>query len=335
VKKLITFISVCVSAGLVFWWVYAKAYAGPRDALLKELASLEASNASGEKALKETPRVRAELKKRSEGAMSGSSDQVDHELRVAIRALAERAGLSDIVVTTVEPQWPANPYTRARRVRSPSIRTALRDQRDFGILKAELRAQGTVEEVFRTIALVQGQSWVQRVRSVSIEPRSEDRSRLELRLGVSALYIPDFGKPALPGVEPTDQLLADIWQPIAAKNVFKYDPPVPPPVEDGWQPVETVQAPIVPDVPAPPPYHHWRVTSIIVREGVVGPGAIEVGMTNIAGEAPVTLTPGASVLDATLVGAASDAATFEIAGETFAVALGQDLSQRHPAEPIH
>lgn len=326
--------AVVAGVALIGWWGYARFYAGPMKRLTTELQRLEKDNSSFETALAEAPRVRAELKQRARGAMAGPADQVDHELRVGVRRIAEVAGLRNVLVTTLEPTWPANPYTRARKVRSNAIRTTLRGQRDFGVLRAELRGEGTLEVVCRTLALVQGQPWVQRVRSVRIEPKSEDRKVLEVRIGLAALYMPDFGTPALGEIVRSDEQLASAWGPMAAKNMFRYEPPVVA-VRPDPPPQIVQEPPRTPEAPPPPPYHQWRVTSIILRDVSPGMRAVEVGVVNAAAGAALTLGLGDTVLGATLVSAAADAATFRIEEEVFSVALGHDLSQRTPVNPVH
>ncbi|MCC6285343.1 MAG: hypothetical protein IT439_08590 [Phycisphaerales bacterium] len=326
-KKALVIAGAAAGAGVIAWLAYSTMYASPARALRSKLAAHASRNEQFERLLLEAPQVRKELRARSAEALAGPTDQAEHVLRGMIHGIATRAGLQEPVVSSGGVTYPANPYARARRVGLTSLRKPMGAQRDFGVVGCELRGLGDLGQSMRTLALVQGQPWVQRVTGFSIRPRNEDRTLLELRVAFEVLYIPEYGSAEVRALAPTDDESAPVWAGIVSKNVFRYVPPAapPPPVV---VPVVARQDPPPPPAPA---YHDWRITGIAVT-GTGAEARVEVTLYNASSHTAMVLQPGGTVLGARLVEASGERAVFEVEGASCEVRLGENLAQRRPVQ---
>lgn len=322
-------IKLVIGLGLVGWLAYAlydAKYAGPRDELRAKILSTRQANDRAEAGLDERFVVRRRLKQLTAPLLGGTPSVVEHELRTSLGLVAKAQGLTDVSINTGKPAVPANPYTKTRRGTNRALSRLLRDQRDFAVIGGSLSARGTLEQVLGLIAALDAQPWVGRIDSLRIQPADDARKQFELRLGLASLYVPDLASDSSGGlpIEPTGEPSMGRWAPIAAKHVFRYDPP--PPVKP--EPVVVQAAPDPPPPPPPPPpYHEWTVTGV-----VESPQGVEVWLVNGRTSQRRALTPGAGVLGATLVSASGESAVFAINDERFSVHTGQTLANRGPAD---
>ncbi|MBX3363716.1 MAG: hypothetical protein KF866_03025 [Phycisphaeraceae bacterium] len=322
-KILIAFAAAAVIIG--GWIAYGRFYAAPASQLSERLASLAVETQRLEGALAEYPRIRSELRRLGGEAVGGAFDAADHAIRSGLMELVGRSGLRQVSVDTGAPGAPANPYTRARRVRSSGLQRALRTQRDYFVVDAKIRGVGTLEESLATVALLQAQPWIGRVKEWAIDVRGDERRQFQFNCTVEVLYLPDLGSRTIPDLVGGDDLLIDQWSAIAAKNVFRHEPPrvvvqaePPPPIRND-----------PPPPPPPPPYHEWRVTGITEElDALGGVHGVLVTVTRSGARASNTLSVGQKILGATLVSGGVSSAVFEIEGQQYVVALGETLAQR-------
>lgn len=308
-----------VLVALVAWWGYGRFYAGPRDRLLREIGTLSEQNESLEGALADEGAVRRRLREIAARGFGGSADQAEHALRTALSAVAHGVGIGDVRVSSDRPVARGNPYTKSRKS-SSSLRSLLRDQRDFAVIGARVEGRGTLEQAVTLLAAYQSQAWLARITGFSLKPVGEAREQFDVVIQAQALYVPDLRERG-DGVEVVSAepgLLARVMA-VAEKNVFRV-PDAPVVVEAAPQVVVAKADP----PPAPPPaYHEWRVTGI--ARGRVG---IEAWVVNGRTGEWRTLGLGQSVLGARLIDAQGERAVFEVDGKLCEVFAGQALSDR-------
>ncbi|MCB9844404.1 MAG: hypothetical protein H6811_00240 [Phycisphaeraceae bacterium] len=313
-----------VAVGVVGSYAYERWYAAPRSRIRDQIEQLSGQNASLEDVAMQRVEVRRELRRLSESALSGRPDWAEHLLRTGLASLAGDAGLGEVVVGADHPTARGNPYAKARRTKSQTLRRMLQDQRDFAVFSGSVRGNGTLEQVTRAVALADCQPWLHRLVGFTIRPVGDARDRFDLTLSVEALYVPDLApESAALGVVEPDASEMEQWAGVVEKNVFRYTPPPePPPVTPEPPPVVVVERP-----PPAPPYHEWRVAG--VWESRLG---AEVVMTNSRSGETLRLREGDSVLDATLLEAGGERAVFDVGGAVFTVDLNETLAQRRARE---
>ena len=292
---------------------YRMFYASPRDAVntivsgYQEELDLYAGDVVG----------RVELDRRRgiiiATTLGGQVDEVQHEFRTRLTEIARASGLieEEIKVSSGNPRFPANPA--ARRARK-SRRDLFRDHPDFAVMEGEVRGVGTLDQVLRTVATIQAQSWAHRVDSISLRP-SPDGEMFELRVGVRTVFLPGENPEMLPPVQelPINGEMA--WAGIVAKNVFR-EP----------KPTEAVAvAPPPPETPAGkplPPYHEWRLVGVWDGANTLG-----VILVNTRTRRSRLLAPGDRVLGARLISAAGERAQFDVDGKRYELLQKQTLAE--------
>ncbi|MFG0285626.1 MAG: hypothetical protein ACF8R7_14505 [Phycisphaerales bacterium JB039] len=322
--------AIMVSAGLVCagaacWWGVQRFYLRPRAALLDEISLYRGDIEAKQEQIDELRDIRRRLAQIGATSLAREIDTMEHRLRTELVALAEKAGLSGVEVTSGRPIAQRNPVGRAR-IRETSLRSTLRDQVDFSIVRATLDGTGRLEEVARTMALLQAQPWVARVDSFSIKP-VQDKRRFDLTVNLTTLFVPDLAEqspaPALAEIpEPTEAMA----ERIASRNVFrKPDPPPPVIVQKTPEPEPAPPAP--PPAPPAPGYGDWRLAGVM--RGLSGVSAI---MVNSKTRETRTLAPGEDVLGFIFVSGEGEQAEFSRDGQTFVIRNGETLAQRRELE---
>ncbi len=305
--------SVAAALSLTAWGAW-RAYFVPAGRLRTQLAADRETIRTLEAALGERSRTATDLRAIASSGLGRTEEEVDAALRDRLNMMASAQGLTRVQVETREPKGEASPAGGAG-VRG-EIGRRLRRGSDFWIVRGSLAGHGTLDQVLRTLAAIQGQPWVHRVESFAIKPVGKEREQFELRVGVATVMMPDLlpASFAPPGVVVLDEGTGRALGRIASKNVFREAPP--------GAPAQAGAA-----APSPrSPYADWKLTGI-VEVGV----SAEAWLHNTRSNERVTLTPGRSVLDAKLIGAAGEQAVFEIRGERFEVSNGQTLEERRPA----
>lgn len=313
-------IAAVVLAGSAFAG-YVLLYARPLAELRTKLEGQRSANAGYEQELKDRRRVTQELRAFSAGTLGSKTDQATARFRTALGAIAVGCGIpeSAVVVNTVKPEEVNNPAGTKIKTR---LRTELRKQVDFSVMRGTVEAKGTLEQVLRVAAAVQAQPWVHRVESYSVKPEGRERNQFALRLGVATLLMPASLAPKESGdpvIQPTGESEQALWAAVAGKNMFKEPAPVvaqreKPRPEPGPKP------------PAPPPYDEWRLAGVV--ESRLG---IEALMVNTKNGQRMVLPTGAAVANARFLSGEGERAVFEIGGEQFEIRNGQTLDQRRPA----
>lgn len=295
------------------------------DAAAKAVDGLEQQLSSNERVLRA-------LRDRASTTLGATVDEASHQFRTRLSGLAETSGMTRIVVDQKSGEATLNPLVSAKGVPQAllAVRTKLRKEADFTLLRGTLRAQGTLEHALGLIAAVQAQGWVHRVEGFSIKPVGRERASVEVTLDVTSLFVPDlvgkgYEQPAMDPVAPGSDVLA---QRVVSRDPFRFAPKEEPAVAVAVAP--PVPAPAVPVAPVPPAYHEWRVVGVMM--GSRGSEAILVNTRT--GESR-TLEVGQEVLNARLVGCRDELAIFEIEQGRFVVPSGGTLADRRPEEPVH
>lgn len=310
-----------VVAGLVG---YRTLYSGPRDQRLAEIAAARASVATLEKELREQAAISRRLKEYGRTMLGRKDDMVADRFRNGLGKIAEECGLVAIQDNSGAPRPQANPL--AANTRAPSgLRRALKKAPDFWVVNGYVEGVGTLENVLRTLAVVQAQPWVHRVDGFSIAiAHGRDRDHFKLRIEVATLLAPDLavaqdGDVAL-AVPPVGA--ETIWRTIAARNPFKEPAPPPAPVVAAAPAGSGPAAP--PPAPAPAnPYADWKLSAVVTG----GRGA-EAWLVNAVTKQSQVLTVGAKFMDAVFVEGSGERAVFEMSGNRYELLNGELFTSR-------
>ena len=320
-------IAVMALVGGYFAWQIG--YVAPRDELLEQLAAESRRADAIEDKLADEFAVVDRMKSAGARTLGGKLDDAIHQFRTGLGRVAEREGLTQIVVDQGQPQAQTNPLVSVRGLTASNMTALKRDlrrQSDFFAIRGSVRGVGTLEETLRTIAAIRAQPWVHRVEGFAIRPVGKDRQQFSLRLDVATLFAPQFSPPAvaeatlaLPPVD-TDVVVRS----LAARPLFiAAAPPKPEPQPVAEKP--PAPTPPRPAPPPPPPYDEWRLTGII--DGSMG---TEVFMVNTRTGERRVVQPGGLVLDAVFIEAAGERAIFGVGDKRFEVSNGQTLAARRP-----
>lgn len=289
--------------------------------------------ASFEKGGKGSRAIKLGLRDAGRAMLGGEQNVVEHRLRGLLSEVAERNGLSEIVVSHGRPRVASNPADERGSGISRTLRRRLGDQADFAVIRGRVQGMGTLEQVMRTLADLRAQSWLHRVEGFTIEPKGKDRTAFELKADFATMYAPDLVEadddpPALASAAEGDVRALGS---VASRSPFRFAVPVPsaPPPE----PVRVVTRPAKAP-PPPPPYDKWRVTGVMETVGGDG-GAVEVFLARTDTGETRTLAVGQGVLGVTLTRAEGERAWFERDGQVLVVRAGETLDQARPAETVH
>lgn len=307
------------------WVAYERLYASPvrerREAIEEAISAARRLDEQ----LDEASAIRRGLRTIGATTLGKKEDLAIARFRDGLTAIAERNGLTGLVVSSGPPTMVPNPALRERL--STAFKNKLRARRgDFAVIHGRLKASGPLESALRTLAVVQAQPWAHRVSGFSMVPVGKDREWVELQVDVSTIFVSDLapgdGEPL-----PTDPApgLESVWRAVASKNMFRH----PPPRESTAAPVvEVAAAP-----PAKPPARDllasqgdWRVAGLVVSGS-----RCEVTLMNTRSGERVMVSPGGSTSGATLVGSDGERAVFLIDGAEFEFLPGQTLAERRPA----
>ena len=292
---------------------YSVLYASPRDALNTKISRQqeELNRYAGDAAARDEITGR-----RSEfiaTTLGGQVDEVQHEFRTRLTEIARTSGLIEeqIKVSSGNPRLPANP---AARRATKSWRDLFRADPDFAVMEGQVRGVGTLDDVLRTVATIQAQSWAHRVDSISLRP-SADAETFELRVGVRTVFLPGENPEPLPPVEdlPINGEMA--WAGIVAKNVFRE----PKPTEVVVVALPSSETPIG---TLSPPYHEWRMAGVWDGANTLG-----VILVNTRTGRFRLLAPGDRVLGAKLISAAGERAEFDVDGTRYELLQKQTLAE--------
>lgn len=260
--------------------------------------------------------------------MLAASDQtVSHRLRSLVSAIAESAGLTEIVVTHGRPSVPSNPAADRKSEVSKPLRDALSDREDFRVVRATLRASGTLEQIAIAAATLAAQPWAHRVETLRVEPANRERTAFDLTLAFATLYTTDRAETEPPALREPDPARVQPVLEIARRNPFVIPeaPVVPPP------PVVEAPPP-TPAPPPPPPFDQWKITGVAERRDGPSAGTPELFLRrNDTGETRV-IRPGDTVLGLTLDAADAVNAVFREGDRRVQVPIGRTLADRIPID---
>ena len=318
-------------------WAWRSLYQGPIDDARQRLASSELSVADLREKLRDGKAVRRDMTEAVQRTLGKVPDTVSHRYVASLRTIAERVGMTKVVVTHRDAEKVMSPLTKTTGVRPEDMRKRLRATPDFLLLRGTVTGEGSLEQVTRAMAEVDAQKWCM-VESVSLRPVGKGGERFSLDLGVAAPLLPDLMEKEVAEPELVKERPEASWamQAIVARNPFKSLPKVaaatptevivPQPV--GTTPTAAPAAEGLLPAP-PPPYAEWKLTGLVVgvRTGV------QAMMSNTRTSATVTVLKGAKVEDAVLVDGGGETAVFEIGGARFRVLVNQTLADRIPATP--
>ncbi|GJQ30307.1 MAG: hypothetical protein HBSAPP03_21910 [Phycisphaerae bacterium] len=308
-----------------------RVYLTPRAALQDEITKASQRVAGLEKTLEGRADVRARAKAAGQSLVGVEQDEVSARFRDGLARVAEQGGLTGIMVESGRPQDEVNPLVNPSAKAPVKMRTAMRKQPDFAVVRGSVKGEGTLAQALGVLAALEAQAWVHRVEGFTIRPVGKERQRFEVRVEVATLFAPDLARQAGPGGPEPQVALAsakadEVVKRIAAKNVFvkpvavATNTPVPVRVEGAG----AVEAPTPRAAPFAP-YEDWKLTGVALgREGA------EAFFLNVRTGEKVTLQRGGAVLDAVFVEGAGERAVLEIGGKRFEVNNGQTLAARRP-----
>ncbi|MFN0132320.1 MAG: hypothetical protein ACKVW3_07310 [Phycisphaerales bacterium] len=314
-----------IVVALVGYAGYASLYSGPRDRLLKQIEKARGDIAAFEEALKERPAARQELKRLAATTLPGSADEADALLRTALNTLADEAGLTTIRVDTNRPEDVTNPVGTSKL--ATPMRSQVRKQREFAVIRATVSGVGTIEQAVRCIAALQAQPWIHRRESVSLSPANKERTTFTLRVTVASVLLPADVAPKpvdrLAIVAAAPSVLAQCTE-LSRKWLFREPPAAAPTaVAKADPPADTGPKP-----PPPPAFHEWKLTGVVESPRL----GVEAWVVNTRTQERLSLGIGSAVENATFLSGGGERAVFEIAGARFEVFNGQTLAQRRPCE---
>lgn len=300
---------------------------GEIEAASNAVAGLERQVADSEK-------VAEALRARGAETLGATIDEASHQFRTRLSGLAEAHQMTRIVVDQKSGEATLNPLASVRGVPQSlsAVRTKLRKEADFTLIRGTLRSHGTLADALGLMGAVQSQGWVHRVEGFTLRPLGKEREQVELTLDVSALFVPDlvgraFVQPAIDPMMPGRDVLA---QRVSERDPFRYAAKPEPVAPVAAAPAPAPEGPQTPPPPPPPAYHEWRIAGVMV--GSAGGEAIVVNTRT--GESRTVLV-GEMVLDAKLVECRADHAVFEIDAGRFVVPSGGTLADRRAVESVH
>ncbi len=309
-------------AGLVIAVLaYHTVYGAPRDERIGDLEALTASIASLEKEIEEGGGVAARLRDAGRAMLGRKEDLVADRFRNGLGKIAEECGLVAIRDDTGSPKWLQNPVATVTKAPS-NLRKSLKKAADFGVLGGYVEGVGTLENILRTLAVVQAQPWVHRVDGFSISLAGPAREHFKIRIDVATLLAPDLaptqeGDPPI-AVPPVGA--EGVWRAFAARNPFKQ--PAPPVIATAApSPAPTPTAPPAPA--APNPYADWKLSAV-----VAGGRGTEAWLVNPVTRQSRVLVVGSSFVDAVFVEGARERAVFELRGEKYELMIGDAFTSR-------
>lgn len=302
------------------WMGYSRVYAGPMAEARADLVRFRRAASAYERDLESAPGVKARLREIGATTLGTSEEAVAHNFRSLLHEAAAMGGLSQITISENRTANETNPAMQARLAGVPrsESRTV-----DFWVMNGEIRGIGTLDQVARTLALSDRQSWIHRVPSFSVAPVNDARDLFDVRIAVATLILPDMPPPAdrPAAVTPLEPGAEAAWASIVSKNVFRIPDPAAPAAPPALPPTQSV--PDVPAAPPPQPYFAWRLAGVM--DGARG---VRVVMVNDQAGQSVAVGVGESVLDAALVRASGESAVFSVDGVEFEVRLGRTLADR-------
>ncbi len=312
---------------------YTVMYARPMADAQDRLASVTDAVEALEDRLRDRRAVQRDLREFAQSTLGQKRDEVDHRFSAGLRTLAERSGLSRVVVTRREPVKMANPITRMGQLQPASIKRPLRNAPDFYVLGGTLTGTGTLESVLRAMAEIDAQPWC-RVDGFALRPASKKDDTMTVELDIVAPWAPDLLKselsdPTLVKAPPEAEFSL---RAIVARNAFREEskavaaatPQVVTPAPANPAPPAAEPPPVLP--PPPPPYAEWKLTGVVQGRST----GLQAMFSNTRTNQNVTVLKGAKVEDATLVDGSGETAVFEIGGQLFRVRIHQTLADRTP-----
>lgn len=313
---------VALAAG---WVAYERLYASPVRERVEAIKEAKSAAQRLDEQLDEAAAIRRGLRAIASTTLGKKEDLAIARFRDGLTAIAERNGLTGLVVSSGPPTMVPNPALRERI--STAFKNRLRARRgDFAVIHGRLKASGPLESALRTLAVVQAQPWAHRVSGFSMVPVGKDREWVELQIDVSTMFVSDLapgdGEPLPTDPSPGHE---SVWRTVASKNMFRN----PPPRESAPARVVEVSAGPEKKPPVRDPVAslgEWRVAGLIATGS-----RCEVTLLNTRTGERLTVTAGGATSGATLLWSDGEVAVFEIGGVEYEFLPGQTLAERRPA----
>lgn len=299
--RLMLTLAGAIAGGVLVWWTFQSNFAAPISQARDEAAALEVRIGELQNDIAQGKKIRRELNDAAITMLGRDAETVVHRLRVALSTIGERAGLHAVVVDSRPRGSVESPAAGAFK----SDRS-LRDRVDFSVVEGTLRGRGTTAQVMEALGAVESQAWPKRIKSMSIEP---GKDHTEIAVTLDTVYFDDL--PSKPSDEPPaiaqiDPEHAEMVERIVSKNVFERPKPV--------------QTPESPPAPSGSPVGEWVVTGW--AEGASG---WELWLRCMRDQQTRVVPAGQTLFDVTFVGVKDGVAVIEIAGQRYAIGLGQSL----------
>jgi len=333
---------------VVGWYGFSKVYWKPREQLLLRIEDSKRSAVTLEEQLSSQFKIVDRMKTAGSRTLGSKFDEVSARFRDGLSRIGESEGLSSVTVDHGEPVAVKNPLIAMRgSTVSSTLKSALRTEADFSVVRGSLKGTGTLDSALRVLAVVQSQPWIHRVESVTIRPMADRNAakpegdaagqekpqrdlggRVEIRIEAATLFAPSFAKGGVADVSiaqanSESQTLRNFI--VARRSLARGIAPTPkapiaPAVVVAAAPASAQQAP----APQPfAPYEDWKLTGVVAgRQGV------EAWFVNIKSGQRLTVVKGAAVLDAVFTDANESTAFVEISGKRFEIMIGETLAAR-------
>jgi hypothetical protein len=313
------------------WIAAGRVYRTPMRVQRAALAD-EQSRVDGMDALMQrlTP---ARVLRESIGPTTLGNDEatVSHWLRTLLSDAASGQGLRAVVVDHGRPQVQKSPAAARSAKLGSALRRRIDDGPQFFRVLASVRGEGSLEEIMRTVAVLQAQPWLHRIDGVKIEPANRERTAFSLRADVATLFMPGLRstRSEEPTLVPASAVDIDRAIAIASGNPFVVPPSVAPPVEAVVRVERKEPEAAEPPQPVVPAYAAWRVAGII--EPADGDGAQVIVVDGDRGSSR-TLRVGEALHNAVFEGVDGNAVFFRIGGVSWFVDIGDRLGDGRAVE---
>ncbi|USN98215.1 MAG: hypothetical protein H6810_08485 [Phycisphaeraceae bacterium] len=330
-KTLVISVVAAAALGGLGWTLTDRFYLREHDKIRQQSADLERVTEAFEAASKGLRDAKVALNDFA-GTMLGSEQMVvEHRLRTLLSEMAEREGLSEIVVSNTRPRTEDSPAQGRGSGVNRTLRQMLGHQQDFEVMRARVQGTGTLDQVLATLAAAQGQPWIHRIEGFTIVPKGHEHPVYELKVDLATIYAPDLVDPAQadPLLEsPSPAASARLASVIERAPFTLATPPVDTPPQP---PVRIVNTP--PPPPAPP-YDKWRITGVL-ETLESGGSQVQVLLARTDTGELRTMRPGDALLGAKLESAGGESAHFTLDGRRVVVRAGQTLAQAATEESVN
>ena len=314
-KNRIAIAICCVVAAGVLYVAYTSIHAGPMNEMRSRLASWSGGKSQMQSSLRDSTRVREELKAIADTTLGNTPELAEHRLRTLLTELCTSAELSEYVIACKEPKPIGNPAANEKPV---EFSREMRRLADCIIQETTITGQGSYEACVQTIAMLEAQPWLARVSNVSIQPAGKERKLYSLVVGVTSIVMPDLAEDTTGESAYVHDIGADRLAQSMVRNPFVATAP---------NPVVVARDDSPPPAPKlkPKPYGDWLVSGVMQT-----PTGGETILSNSKTGASRSLGLGGQILGLTIDAIEGHYVMLSEGESGYRVALGQSLAEREP-----